>query len=72
MSKCLALECALGPDWTGNGLARDLVSEPLESAFIKVCKFSSFECLASCGTFQDLPQLDVLEVVAHKHFLAKY
>jgi hypothetical protein len=36
MSKCLALECALGPEWTGNGLAniRDHISEP--SAFVKV------------------------------------
>jgi hypothetical protein len=36
MSKTLALECALGPDWTGNGLARDCTSESSDSAFVEV------------------------------------
>jgi hypothetical protein len=34
MSKTLALECALGPDWTGNGLPRDHTTKP--SAFFQV------------------------------------
>ena len=36
MSKSLALESALGPYWTGNGLARNDSLEPLTSAFLKV------------------------------------
>jgi len=39
MSKSLALESALGPDWTGNGLARDHSVESLTSAFLKVTMF---------------------------------
>lgn len=36
MSKTLARECALGPDWTGNGLTREHASKTLSSAFVEV------------------------------------
>jgi F-box-like len=42
MSKTLALECALGPDWTGNGLARDCTSKSSDSAFVEVRTFFFF------------------------------
>jgi hypothetical protein len=54
MSKTLARECALGPDWTGNGLAREHTSETLSSAFVEVSTFSIFSSMALC---QSLGQL---------------
>jgi hypothetical protein len=36
MSKSLALECALGPDWAGNGLTSDDDSGLVSSVFLKV------------------------------------
>lgn len=42
MSKSLALECALGPDWTGNGLARDKLPESSSSVFLMVRNSSLF------------------------------
>ena len=44
MSKSLALESALGPYWTGNGLEKNDSLEPLTSAFLKVINFFACPC----------------------------
>jgi hypothetical protein len=46
MSKTLARECALGPDWTGNGLAREHSSRTLSSAFVEVSMSSISSSMA--------------------------
>lgn len=46
MSKTLARECALGPDWTGNGLAREHASKTFSSAFVEVSTSPIFPSMA--------------------------